>query len=185
VSERASPFRPFPLSDPLHSLDSSHLTMNNLSHHLLLSHLLPILRKTSELPNTDVRIVQMSSELYRATFGGPGESHGGGKFASENEFREDIGPSNLYARSKLAVILFTKVGPCRPSLRPPPPRKADPPSHRSSTRRLSSNVISNRLVRSSPTRLTRAPSPRANKVNLSPRTASSSGGSSRAQFVRS
>ncbi|ORY84742.1 hypothetical protein BCR35DRAFT_290319 [Leucosporidium creatinivorum] len=87
----------------------SHLTLNNLSHHLLLSHLLPVLLRTSKLPNTDVRIIQMSSELHRATFGGPNETFGGGKFASEEEFKEDIGPSNLYARTKLAVTLFNKA----------------------------------------------------------------------------
>lgn len=58
---------------------SSHLTVNNLSHHVLLSHLLPVLEKTSKLPNTDVRIIQMSSELHRATLGGPSETFGGGK----------------------------------------------------------------------------------------------------------
>lgn len=51
----------------------------------------------------------MSSELHRATFGGPNETFGGGKFASVEEFKEDVGPSNLYARTKLAVTLFNKV----------------------------------------------------------------------------
>lgn len=59
------------------------------------------------LPGADVRIVQMSSELHRATFGGPGPF--GGKFKSIEEFKEDIGPSNLYARTKACVLLFTKV----------------------------------------------------------------------------
>ncbi|KAK4699834.1 hypothetical protein P7C70_g6420, partial [Phenoliferia sp. Uapishka_3] len=84
----------------------SHLTLNNLSHHLLVSHLLPVLEKTSKLPGADVRIVSMSSELHRATFGGPGSF--GGKFANDKEFSEDIGPSNLYARTKACVLLFTK-----------------------------------------------------------------------------
>lgn len=50
----------------------------------------------------------MSSELHRATFGGPGENFGGEKFATEEEFKRDIGPSNLYARSKLADILLVR-----------------------------------------------------------------------------
>ncbi|KAL8291739.1 hypothetical protein RQP46_001997 [Phenoliferia psychrophenolica] len=85
----------------------SHLAMNNLSHHILLSYLLPVLEKTSELPGADVRIISMSSELHRATFGGPGTF--GGKFASKREFSEDIGQSNLYARTKLCVLLFTEA----------------------------------------------------------------------------
>ena len=88
--------------------DSSHLTANSISQIVLISHLLPLLEKTSKLPNTDVRIVSMSSELHRATFGGPGENWGGDKFATEEEFKKDIGPSNLYARSKLADILLIR-----------------------------------------------------------------------------
>ncbi|GAA5877881.1 hypothetical protein JCM16303_000272 [Sporobolomyces ruberrimus] len=86
----------------------SHLIVNSISQILILSHLLPLLEKTSKLPGADVRIVSMSSELHRATFGGPGESFGGHKFASEDEFKQDIGPSNLYARSKLADILLIR-----------------------------------------------------------------------------
>lgn len=87
----------------------SHFTLNNLSHHVLLSHLFPVLEKTSKLPGTDVRIVQMSSELHRATFGGPSETFGGKRFATKEEFKEEIGPSNVYARTKLAVILQQKA----------------------------------------------------------------------------
>lgn len=87
----------------------SHFTLNNLSHHVLLSHLWPLIEKTSRLPGTDVRVVQMSSELHRATFGGPSETFGGGRFATKEEFKEEIGPSNVYARTKLAVILQQKA----------------------------------------------------------------------------
>ncbi|GAA5938615.1 uncharacterized protein JCM15063_005370 [Sporobolomyces koalae] len=86
----------------------AHLTANSISQIVMLSHLLPLLEKTSKLPGTDVRIVSMSSELHRATFGGPGEKFGGTKFGSEEEFKQDIGPSNLYARSKLADILLIR-----------------------------------------------------------------------------
>lgn len=87
----------------------SHFTLNNLSHHVLLSHLYPILEKTSKLPGADVRIVQMSSELHRATFGGPSETFGGHRFSTKQEFKEEIGPSNVYGRTKLAVILQQKA----------------------------------------------------------------------------
>lgn len=90
---------------------SSHLTLNNLSHHLLLSHFLPYLLATSKRPDSDVRIVQMSSELHRATLpSGPSPGLGGSKFKEEDEFKKDVGPNGLYARTKLGVILFTKVG---------------------------------------------------------------------------
>jgi len=87
----------------------SHFTLNNLSHFVLLSHLFPLLQKTSQLPGTDVRVVQMSSELHRATFGGPSPTFGGCKFATKDEFKEEIGPDNVYARTKLAVILQQKA----------------------------------------------------------------------------
>lgn len=51
----------------------------------------------------------MSSELHRATFGGPSPNLGGDKFSTTDEFKKDVGQSNLYARTKLAVQLFTKV----------------------------------------------------------------------------
>lgn len=91
-------------------LGSSHLTLNNLSHHLLLSHFLPFLLETAKRPDADVRIIQMSSELHRATLpSGPSTWLGGSKFKDEEEFKKDVGPNGLYARTKLGVILFTKV----------------------------------------------------------------------------
>ncbi|GAA5947787.1 hypothetical protein JCM10213_002112 [Rhodosporidiobolus nylandii] len=87
----------------------SHLTINNLAHQVLLSHLLPVLEKTSREPTSDVRIVLEASELHRATFGGPSPNFGGNKFREIDEFKQDVGPANLYARTKLAVILQAKA----------------------------------------------------------------------------
>ncbi|GAA5847117.1 hypothetical protein JCM9279_002696 [Rhodotorula babjevae] len=88
----------------------SHLTINVLSHQLLLSHLLPVLDKTAKAhPDADVRVVLEASELHRTTFGGPSESFGGDKFRTVDEFRKDVGQQNLYARTKLAQILLTKA----------------------------------------------------------------------------
>lgn len=56
--------------------------------------LLPLVLAT---PNS--RLVYQSSELHRGT---PSSTH----FASKQEINQDLGPSNLYARSKLAQILF-------------------------------------------------------------------------------
>jgi hypothetical protein len=46
--------------------------------------------------------------MHRFTFGGPSEEYGGSKFATVEEFKENIGPQNLYARTKLADILLVK-----------------------------------------------------------------------------
>ncbi|KAK4048989.1 mitochondrial 54S ribosomal protein YmL35 [Microbotryomycetes sp. JL221] len=88
----------------------THLTTNCLAHHVLMSHLVPILIKTArDDPNASVRIVIMSSELHRTTFGGPSETFGGTKFSSVDEFRKEVGPVAEYSRSKLGNILFTKA----------------------------------------------------------------------------
>ncbi|GAA5853669.1 hypothetical protein JCM8547_007406 [Rhodosporidiobolus lusitaniae] len=86
-----------------------HLTVNALSHLLFLSHLLPLLEKTSKLPNTDVRIILEASEMHRTTWGGPSKKYGGDRFATEDEFKRDVGPTSLYGRTKLADILIVKA----------------------------------------------------------------------------
>ncbi|KAI9839253.1 MAG: hypothetical protein M1819_003247 [Sarea resinae] len=75
----------------------SHFQINHLSQFHLSLTLLPLLLKT---PNS--RLVFQSSDLHRAA---PSSI----KFASLAEINDDIGPSNLYARTKLAQILFTKA----------------------------------------------------------------------------
>lgn len=87
----------------------AHLTINCLAHVVLISHLLPVLEKTStQHPEADVRLVLQASEMHRTTFGGPSENFGGDKFRSTEEFKKDVGPQNLYARTKLATILIMK-----------------------------------------------------------------------------
>lgn len=51
----------------------------------------------------------MSSELHRPTILGAGSENVASKFTSIEEFRQDIGQANLYFRSKLGVLLFTKA----------------------------------------------------------------------------
>ncbi|BGP34578.1 hypothetical protein JCM10296v2_006400 [Rhodotorula toruloides] len=88
----------------------SHLTVNCLTHILLLSQLLPIFEKTSRNhSDADVRFISMASEMHRFTFGGPGEKWGGSRFATEEEFKKDVGPNNLYSRTKLGNILTVKA----------------------------------------------------------------------------
>lgn len=75
----------------------SHFQVNVLSQVHLAFSLLPILQKT---PNS--RLVLQSSDLHRA-------SPSGVKFESLEEINQDIGPSYLYNRTKLGMILFVRA----------------------------------------------------------------------------
>lgn len=82
-----------------------HMAVNHLSHFLLINRLLPLLRKTSRLPNTPApRIVSVSSELHRAA---PSNTSFD-SLAGLND--SSLSAVSLYARSKLAIILFIKYG---------------------------------------------------------------------------
>ena len=74
--------------------------MNHMSHVILTSHLLPILKKTAS-PNNTVRIVNMASNAHQAT---PSDT----KFESLEELNRDLGPNGSYGRSKLAGILYAR-----------------------------------------------------------------------------
>jgi len=87
----------------------SHLTINCLSHHLLLSHLFSAMKKTASEPGADVRIINMASESHRHDIGGPSEYLGGDRFRTTEEFKRDVGPAGLYGRSKIGNILFTRA----------------------------------------------------------------------------
>ncbi|KAI0695114.1 hypothetical protein C8T65DRAFT_758579 [Cerioporus squamosus] len=83
-----------------------HFGVNYLGHYLLINRLLPLLRRTAALPNAPApRIVSVSSELHRTA---PASV----AFANAAEVSSDLGlgPNGYYARSKLALILFTKYG---------------------------------------------------------------------------
>ena len=75
------------------------MAMNHMSHVILTSHLLPILKKTAE--KGTVRIVNQSSNAHQAT---PGDT----KFASLDELNRDLGPNGQYGRSKLASLLHAR-----------------------------------------------------------------------------
>ena len=66
----------------------------------LTSHLLPLLKKTAS-PSSTVRIVNLSSNLHEKA---PSDT----KFASLEELNHDLGPNALYARSKLAMLLYSR-----------------------------------------------------------------------------
>ena len=71
-----------------------------MGHVILTSHLLPILKKTAAGGNK-VRIVYQSSNAHQ---GSPSDT----KFESLEELNQDLGPNELYGRSKLAVLLYAR-----------------------------------------------------------------------------
>ncbi|KAJ9478916.1 putative oxidoreductase ENV9 (putative) [Pseudozyma hubeiensis] len=83
-----------------HGIDS-HMSTNHLGHVVLIDALLPLLNKTVEKHQTYVRVVSLSSNLAEQT---PKEVD----FTQESDFKSDIGPQSLYARSKLANLLFAR-----------------------------------------------------------------------------
>ena len=75
----------------------SHMQVNHIAQFHLAMILLPLLQKTP-----DSRLVLQSSEFHRI------HSIKNLKFASLEELNTDIGASNLYARTKLAQVLFIR-----------------------------------------------------------------------------
>ena len=71
-----------------------------MSHVILTSHLLPILKKTAT-PTNKVRITTMGSNAHQAA---PSDT----KFASLEELNRDLGANGQYGRSKLANILYSR-----------------------------------------------------------------------------
>jgi NAD(P)-dependent dehydrogenase (short-subunit alcohol dehydrogenase family) len=77
-----------------------HMAISHFGHVILTSHLLPLLKRTSEKGHT-VRIANQASNLHQ---GAPS----GVKFESIDELNTDYGPNGQYGRSKLAVMLWTR-----------------------------------------------------------------------------
>jgi len=77
-----------------------HFTLNHLAHYVLLKQLLPLVRKTAR-EHGEARVVFTSSSLHAT-------APSGVKFESKEEINEDLGPNNLYARSKLANLLYAR-----------------------------------------------------------------------------
>jgi len=82
-----------------------HFGVNWLGHFYAINLLYPLIRSTSKLPNTPApRIVFESSEMHRAA---PPNCH----FGSLKEINDNqLGPMQLYGRTKLAMILGSKFG---------------------------------------------------------------------------
>lgn len=82
-----------------------HFGVNYLGHYYATNQLWPLIRKTSLQPGvTSPRVVVLSSEMHRTA---PSDV----KFESLDEIHnEQMDPTRLYGRTKLALILFTKYG---------------------------------------------------------------------------
>ncbi|ORY08189.1 hypothetical protein BCR34DRAFT_626271 [Clohesyomyces aquaticus] len=82
-----------------------HFGVNFLGHFYVCNLLWPLIRKTSKMPDTPApRVVFEASEMHRMA---PNNVH----FASLQEINDpDFGPTHLYARTKLAMIIFAKFG---------------------------------------------------------------------------
>jgi NAD(P)-dependent dehydrogenase (short-subunit alcohol dehydrogenase family) len=82
-----------------------HFGVNWLGHFYAVNLLYPLLRRTSQLPDTPApRIVFEASEMHR---GAPSNVH----FGSLEEINNPhVGNTELYGRTKLAIILGVKYG---------------------------------------------------------------------------
>ncbi|OTB01435.1 hypothetical protein M426DRAFT_323456 [Hypoxylon sp. CI-4A] len=82
-----------------------HFGVNYLGHFYVINQLWPLVRKTAQRPDTPApRIVFESSEVHRMA---PGVVH----FGSLDEINNpSLGPTELYGRTKLAMILLAKYG---------------------------------------------------------------------------
>jgi NAD(P)-dependent dehydrogenase (short-subunit alcohol dehydrogenase family) len=79
-----------------------HMAVNHIGHVTLTSHLLPLLKKTSETHGT-VRIQIQGSNAHQAAPKDVAE-----QFSSLDRLNTDIGPNAQYGRSKLANILYAR-----------------------------------------------------------------------------
>lgn len=81
-----------------------HFATNYISHALLAKLLLPLLEKTAKEPNTDVRVISLSSHGHNYA----PKNAGGIDFTTLKSDGNSFGPLTLYSQSKLATILWTK-----------------------------------------------------------------------------
>lgn len=82
-----------------------HFGVNYLGQYYATNQVWPLLRKTSNMPGvTPPRVVSLTSEVHKTA---PSDV----QFRSlDDEINKDVGPTHLYGRSKLALLLFTKFG---------------------------------------------------------------------------
>ena len=97
------------------SLLETDIQVNALGHYYAINLLYPLLSRTAKtVPKGGVRIVFESSEMHRFAPGSEDskERGRGCHFGSEEEITEggkELGPVELYGRTKLAMILYAKA----------------------------------------------------------------------------
>jgi len=84
------------LESPLTCLKESHIQVNLISQAHLAQVLLPVLLKTR-----NSRLIMQSSDMHRF-------AHNDSQFLTLSELNQDIGPTKLYNRSKLAQALYIR-----------------------------------------------------------------------------
>ncbi|KAL8927378.1 MAG: hypothetical protein Q9172_001376 [Xanthocarpia lactea] len=77
-----------------------HMALNHMGHVILISHLLPIMKKAASEDNT-VRVAIVGSNAHQSA---PSDC----KFESLDELNQDLGPNAQYGRSKLANLLYAR-----------------------------------------------------------------------------
>ncbi|ODQ50283.1 NAD(P)-binding protein [Saitoella complicata NRRL Y-17804] len=78
-----------------------HMAANHFGHFILIQHLMPLIKENNNKFGTPGRVVVTCSENHRW-------AKSDTKFASVDECNEDIGPTYLYNRAKLANILMAR-----------------------------------------------------------------------------
>ncbi|KAI0384866.1 oxidoreductase [Hypomontagnella monticulosa] len=80
-----------------------HFAVNHLAHAMIIRQLLPVMAKTAELPNSDVRLIALTSAGWR------GHPRNGISFSTIRSKQEDLtllGFNLRYGQSKLANIIY-------------------------------------------------------------------------------
>ncbi|KAI5864452.1 oxidoreductase [Durotheca rogersii] len=80
-----------------------HFAVNHMAHGMIIWELLPVMAKTTDIPNSDVRLVILTSAAWRA------HSRNGIAFSSlrtKQESSSFLGMNMRYGQSKLANILY-------------------------------------------------------------------------------
>lgn len=89
-----------PYQQDKHGIDLG-MSVNHIGHVALISHLLPLLKKTAEMSNDPVRVVNLASMNHE---------HAPSDMTFENieDLNREMGPNEGYGRTKLAAILYAR-----------------------------------------------------------------------------
>ncbi|KAI1799180.1 oxidoreductase [Daldinia bambusicola] len=92
-----------------------HFAVNHLAHAMIIQQILPVLQRTAELPNSDVRVVALTSAGWRA------HPKNGVDFATIRSKQEDLtmmGFNLRYGQSKIANVIYAaEIGRRNPKIK--------------------------------------------------------------------